>query len=192
MARTKSNKLEERNYRMFLDYVKGATIGEIAEKYNLSPSSVMSISSREGWKERKFKNGADATTIFNTQFINIAEQMVEEFYKNDYEAYSLVIEMLHDKEALLDKNGHLSIYKLEKVIDCMIKLEDRIKDLTGIVKPSELLKAQVEMVRNNIGSDDLIEDNFLAALNWTANKNFGEEITTNNVTELNNENERED
>ena len=50
---------------------------------------------------------------------------------------------------------------------------------------------KIREVLSGYNDSDLIEDNFLAALNVVANRNFGTEISTNDVTNLNNENERD-
>lgn len=166
---------KERNLEMYKMYLEGIPFTDIAEHFGMSPQSVKNISCKEKWADRKFTNATEAIEIFNTKFINAAEQLIEEFYENDRYAYRQVIEMLKDPKCYCGKDGVPSIYKLRQIVETMVILEDRLKDLTGIVRPSELLQAKIKAIQYGMtNEDDVIEDNFLQALGFTATQVFGD------------------
>ena len=165
---------KERNLEMYKMYLEGIPFTDIAEQFGMSPQSVKNISCKEKWAERKFTNATEAIEIFNTKFINTAEQLIEEFYANDKYAYRQVIEMLKDPNCYMS-NGVPSIYKLRQIVETMVILEDRLKDLTGIVPASDLLQAKIKAIQYGMtNEDDVIEDNFLQALGFTATQVFGD------------------
>ena len=189
---------QQRDEEMFIMYCEGYSIKQIAEAYGLSEGYVRVISSKSKWAERKYVNGKEISDITNQKFISIATELIDNFFKEESFAYKKCLEMLHNPECYMDKNGVPSIFKFKEIVITMSLIEDRLKTLCGILEPQQVaelnMKERATVIRelaNGLGEDAVINDNFLAALNWTANKNFGEEITTNNVTELNNENERE-
>lgn len=169
----KSQSKKERNMEMYVKYIEGIPLQDIADEYGLSYQYVKNLSSKEKWADRKFINATEAIEIFNTKFINTAENLIEEFYANDKQAYRLVIEMLNNPECYCSKDGVASIYKLRQIVETMVILEDRLKDLTGIVTPSELLNAKIRAIQNGMSNDIIIEDNFMEALIGVGANVFG-------------------
>ena len=177
MSKNNVRKLQskkERNLEMYMKYLEGIPLQDIADEYGLTYAYVKNLSSQEKWADRKFTNATEAIEIFNTKFINASEQLIEEFFANDKKAYNLVIDMLNNPECYCGKDGTPSIYKLRQIVETMVILEDRLKDLTGIVTPSELLNAKIRAIQNGISNEIIIEDNFMEALGIVADNVFGD------------------
>lgn len=188
---------QQRDEEMFIMYCEGYSIKQIAEAYGLSEGYVRVVSSKSKWAERKYVNGKEISDITNQKFISIATELIDNFFKEESFAYKKCLEMLHNPECYMDKNGVPSIFKFKEIVITMSLIEDRLKSFAGILEPQQVaelnLKERTILIRelaNGLGEDAVIEDNFLAALNVVANRNFGDSITSNDVTNLNNENER--
>lgn len=173
---------EERDNAMFLEYCKGISLREIAEDYGLNYNTVKKISCEQKWANRKLTNGKTVTDIVNQHFINTSKDLVEKFYSEDMYAYNECLNMLHDENCYTDKNGMKSIYKFRQIIETMILIEDRLKDLTGILDAKTLADIDNRNILTNIkkalsGVDDdnawTVEeaDKFYEALMYSAKQN---------------------
>lgn len=172
---------QQRDEEMFIMYCEGYSIKQIAEAYGLSEGYVRVVSSKSKWAERKYVNGKEISDITNQKFISIATELIDNFFKEESFAYKKCLEMLHNPECYMDKNGVPSIFKFKEIVITMSLIEDRLKSLAGILEPQQVaelnMKERATVIRelaNGLGEDAVIQDNFLQALNWVAESNFGD------------------
>lgn len=191
--------IEERNIRMYGYFLSGYKPIEIAEMEGVSVDTVNRISSKYKWKEKRNKVQKNvAFEVANNTFVDNAVEVVNELYAENHKLLEKYREMMSDPESI-SSNGHISPYKLKTAIECLKMISEQLEKYTGFVPVDKLHEMQmkdtltkIREVLSGYNDSDLIEDNFLTALNVVANRNFGDSITSNDVTELNNENERED
>lgn len=178
--------IEERNRRMKLEYVNGGkSLKDIARDYGLTYNTVRVMSCNEKWKDYKL--------AFAQKIADEAEQKLTDIYVNTQvdinlmynnawqEIMYLVIHTLNTKDGLLNKQGQLDVYRLNQLADVLTKAQAGQGLCTGFMdkKTKITLDMQREaldtkMLLAGMGETDVIEDNFLDALNETARKVFGD------------------
>jgi transposase len=179
--------VEERNRRMKLEFVNGGlSLKELADKYGLSYNTVRVMSCNGKW--------ADYRRAFESKVAKEAEEQLEEIYvatkvevnlnyNNLWEQMMLVAKrMLATSEGILDKDGQISVYKLNQLADIITKCHQGQMVTTGFITKETQAKLDLEYRKMNIqemlagiGEDDVIPDNFLDALEAAAKRNFKED-----------------
>ncbi len=178
--------VEDRNELMKRDFIMGMNLKDISLKYGLTYNTVRVMSCNNNWKDAKAE--AEKTVkqktedIINDYVGDKAEIQIELYLK--WKKYGeLADEIMQTKQGLLDKDGQLSVYKVNQLGEILDKYHTHIADLVGLLGPAELEKLkqaerQIAMKEQmlGLGAEDVIEDNFLAALNAVAIRQFGDDI----------------
>lgn len=179
--------VEERNRRMKLEFVNGGlTLKELSEKYGLTYNTVRVMSCNGKW--------ADYRRNFESKVAKEAEEQLEEIYvatkvdinlnyNNLWEQLmALARRMLNTQEGLLDKDGQLSVYKVNQLAEVINKCHQGQMITSGFMTKETQAKLDLEYRKMNIqemiigiGDDDVIPDNFLDALEAAAKRNFGDD-----------------
>lgn len=177
--------VEERNRRMKLEFVNGGlSLKELAEKYGLTYNTVRVMSCNGKW--------ADYRRAFESKVAKEAEEQLEEIYVatkvevnlNYNNLWNDLMEvakrMLAKSEGILDKDGQISVYKLNQLADVISKCHQGQMITTGFMTKEAQAKLDLEYRKMNIqemlagiNEDDVIPDNFLDALEQAAKRNFG-------------------
>lgn len=177
---------EERNRRMKLEYVNGGkSLKDIAIDYGLTYNTVRVMSCEQKWKEYKRQ--------FEQKVANEAEEQLLEVYVNTKVDVNLMynnawqtvmitaVRMLNTKEGLMGKDGQLSVYKLNALADVLSKAQAGQNLCTGFISKEAQIKLDMQReamdlknILAGLGDDEVIEDNFLQALNDAATKVFGD------------------
>lgn len=174
--------VEERNRRMKLLYVnEGMELKDIGARFGLTEGTVKQISHKERWKDykAKFKQQIDSEIEGKLQEIYVTTGVdINIAYNNAWQQLMWKVqELLGTKEGLLDKNGNLSIYKLNQCADILQKAHQGQMITSGFL--SREVQARLELQRKSIdireimaglGEDEVIQDNFMEALGIVAQK----------------------
>ena len=177
--------VDERNRRMKLEFVNGGlSLKELADKYGLTYNTVRVMSCKGKW--------ADYRKTFESKVAKEAEEQLEEIYvatkvevnlnyNNLWDQLMQVAKRMLDKsEGILDKDGQISVYKLNQLADIIAKCHQGQMVTTGFMTKETQAKLDLEYRKMNIqemlagiNEDDTIPDNFLDALEEAAKRNFG-------------------
>ena len=178
--------IEERNRRMKLEYVNGGkSLKDIAKDYGLTYNTVRVMSCEQKWKEYKIQFAQKVSKEAEEQLMEIyvnTKVDVNLMYNNAWQTLmQTVVKMLNTKEGLLDKQGELSIYKLNALADVLTKAQAGQNLCTGFISKEAQIKLDMQRealdlknILAGLGDEEVIDDNFLQALNDTARKVFGD------------------
>lgn len=178
--------IEERNRRMKLLYVNsGMDLKDIGKKFGLTEGTMKQISHKEKWREykNKFKQQIDAEIEGQLKEIYVTTGVdINIMYNNAWQQMMWkVLELLGTKEGLLDKQGHLSIYKLNQCAEILQKAHQGQMITSGFMSREAQAKIDIQRkaldireILAGLDEDEVIEDNFLQALNIAAQKVFGD------------------
>lgn len=178
--------VEERNRRMKLEYVNGGkSLKDIAIDYGLTYNTVRVMSCEQKWKDYKLAFAQKVSKEAEEQLMEIyvnTKVDVNLMYNNAWQTLmQTVVKMLNTKEGLLDKHGELSIYKLNALADVLTKAQAGQNLCTGFISKEAQIKLDMQRealdlknILAGLGDEEVIDDNFLQALNDTARKVFGD------------------
>lgn len=177
---------EERNRRMKLEYVNGGkSLKDIAIDYGLTYNTVRVMSCEQKWKEYKRKFEQKVSKEAEEQLLEVyvnTKVDVNLMYNNAWQTVMITaVRMLNTKEGLMGKDGQLSIYKLNALADVLSKAQAGQNLCTGFISKEAQIKLDMQReamdlknILAGLGDDEVIEDNFLQALNDAATKVFGD------------------
>lgn len=190
--------VEERNRRMKLDYINGGkSLRDIAEEYGLTYNTVRVMSCEGKWKDYKeafTRKIAEEAEKQLTEVYVATKVDVNLLYNNAWQTLMYkAVRMLNTGEGLTDKNGQLSVYKLNQLADVIAKCHNGQMITTGFITKEAQARIDIQResmdLRNllaGLGEDEVIEDNFLQALNEAAKRcGIGED--SNGNSEINEE-----
>lgn len=177
--------IEERNRRMKLEYVNGGkSLKDIAADYGLTYNTIRVMSCEQKWKDYKKtfeqKVAKEAEEQLLEVYVNTKVD-VNIMYNNAWQSLMyMIVKMLNTKEGLMGKDGQLSIYKINALADALTKAQAGQNLCTGFISKEAQVKIDMQReamdLKNllaGLGEDEVIEDNFLDALNDAAKKVFG-------------------
>lgn len=168
--------VEERNRRMKLDHVNtGKPLKQLAEEYHLTYNTVRVISSNENWQGYRDKFAKDVSESIERElkdkYINNGMDITIQYHNEYQKIFYLVDQILEDKKSLVDKDGNISLYKLNTLVDILTKLQAGQNITTGFIGRSdaEALKIQkqamaLKELMAGVGDTEVIDDNFLEML----------------------------
>jgi uncharacterized protein YjcR len=177
---------EERNRRMKLEYVNGGkSLKDIAIDYGLTYNTVRVMSCEQKWKEYKRQFEQKVSKEAEEQLLEVyvnTKVDVNLMYNNAWQTVMITaVRMLNTKEGLMGKDGQLSIYKLNALADVLSKAQAGQNLCTGFISKEAQIKLDMQReamdlknILAGLGDDEVIEDNFLQALNDAATKVFGD------------------
>jgi uncharacterized protein YjcR len=177
---------EERNRRMKLEYVNGGkSLKDIALDYGLTYNTVRVMSCEQKWKEYKRQFEQKVSKEAEEQLLEVyvnTKVDVNLMYNNAWQTLMItVVRMLNTKEGLMGKDGQLSVYKLNALADVLSKAQAGQNLCTGFISKEAQIKLDMQReamdlknILAGLGDDEVIEDNFLQALNDAATKVFGD------------------
>ena len=177
---------EERNRRMKLEYVNGGkSLKDIAIDYGLTYNTVRVMSCEQKWKEYKRQFEQKVSKEAEEQLLEVyvnTKVDVNLMYNNAWQTVMITaVKMLNTKEGLMGKDGQLSIYKLNALADVLSKAQAGQNLCTGFISKEAQIKLDMQReamdlknILAGLGDDEVIEDNFLQALNDAATKVFGD------------------
>lgn len=159
---------DQMKQEMFLDYISGMSYKDIADKHGVKPSVINRLVTEGRWVERKTKARTLSIDKIQMVYVDAGVEIVNRFVRNNMKAYNEVEDILNDNEALLDKNGKKSIYKLREVVETMHTVENQIKSYMNILDTKDaydlqLKQKQIEMKLAMAGiqtEEDEPQDNF--------------------------------
>lgn len=178
--------IEERNRRMKLEYVNGGkSLKDIAKDYGLTYNTVRVMSCEQKWKEYKMQFAQKVSNEAEEQLMEIyvnTKVDVNLMYNNAWQTVMITaVKMLNTKEGLMGKDGQLSVYKLNALADVLSKAQAGQNLCTGFISKEAQVKLDMQReamdlknILAGLGDDEVIEDNFLQALNDAATKVFGD------------------
>ena len=177
---------EERNRRMKLEYVNGGkSLKDIAIDYGLTYNTVRVMSCEQKWKEYKRQFEQKVAKEAEEQLLEVyvnTKVDVNLMYNNAWQTLMITaVRMLNTKEGLMGKDGQLSVYKLNALADVLTKAQTGQNLCTGFISKEAQVKLDMQReamdlknILAGLGDDEVIEDNFLQALNDAATKVFGD------------------
>lgn len=159
---------DQMKQEMFLDYISGMSYKDIADKHGVKASVINRLVTEGRWVERKTKARTLSIDKIQMVYVDAGVEIVNRFVRNNMKAYNEVEDILNDNEALLDKNGKKSIYKLREVVETMHTVENQIKSYMNILDTKDaydlqLKQKQIEMKLAMAGiqtEEDEPQDNF--------------------------------
>ena len=183
--------IKERDARMKLEFVRGMTTGEIAQRYGLTKTRVEEIRSRDKWvKARKdFENEkALVTNDTLTQMYAGFKVSVNIKYHAAWEKLMSIVEMCLDEpdRYLFTKEGNIRWGALDVLSNLIDKAQKGQERANGMLPEEVRYRLQVErekitLLREQMGDREVegeIRDNFVEALDKAAQsvwKGFAEE-----------------
>ena len=132
------------------DYINGGgSYAELAEKYNVSPSTIEKIGCKEGWKKAK-----------KEQCKKIAEKTQEKTV-----------------EKIADTESEIAAIHSRLRLKFMQQIETRLEQVEDGIEFRRLVQSYKDMceITDGIGIADENDDGFLDALNGTAEEDWSDE-----------------
>lgn len=182
--------LKERDARMKLEYIRGMTVEEIAQRYGIEPKRVGEIRARDKWVKAKKDFENDKALVTNdtlTQMYAGFKVSVNIKYHAAWEKLMSIVEMCLDNpdKYLMTEAGQIrwgAIDVLSNLIDRAQKGQERAN---GMLPEEVRYRLQIErekitMLREQMGDKEVeseVRDNFVEALDKAAQavwKEFGD------------------
>ena len=165
---------------IFLDYLTGMSYKKLANKYEISTATINKLVTEEKWAEKKSETRQLQLNELKATYVESSKQVVQDFFNVDMHLYNQLKDAIfNDPNIFIGKDGNFSLYKFNECIDCLLKLQGEIKDLTGVLSIKEtydiLIKQQnIDLRKIGMGLDEelVIEDNFMQALGIVADNVF--------------------
>lgn len=172
---------QERNERMKLEFIRGMTVGEIAQRYGVSKQTVELLRSKNKWVEQKKQFDDEKALVTNdtlTQMYAGFKVSVNIKYHAAWEKLMNIIEMALDNpdKYLMNKDGSLrwgALDVLSSIIDRAQLGQERANGLipAEVRYRLEIEREKITLLRAKLGEGDGVDevkDNFVEALDEAA------------------------
>ena len=182
---------QERNERMKLEFIRGMTVGEIAQRYGVSKQTVELLRSKHRWVEQKKQFDDEKSLVTNdtlTQMYAGFKVSVNIKYHAAWEKLMNIIEMALDNpdKYLMNKDGSLRWGALDVLASIIDRAQAGQERANGLIPAEvryrlEIEREKITLLRANLGEGDGVDevkDNFVEALDEAAKavwKGFAEE-----------------
>lgn len=184
----------ERNERMKLEYVRGYSVEELAEKYDMSLYTVKDIRGKEKWNsaKKKFTNEKKLVTDNTlTQMYAGFKINVNVRYHESWEKLMQIVEMALDNPGkyLLYDDGGIRWGAMDAVASIIERAQKGQEKANGMMPDEVRYKLEVErdkltLLRSQLEGaegDEIVQDNFVEALQDAAKvvwADFGNQTAT--------------
>lgn len=179
----------ERNMMMKLEYINGGlTIAGVAEKYGMKPDTVYGISRAERWQDQKKDLQKQIEAQAKGELIEVYAKCgvdINLMYNNTWQKLiNLCNDALNDPEKyLMNEKGKIRYGAIQILADIVEKAQKGQQFTTGFIgrEAQAKLDLQREMVllRKKLAGEedeeDVIEDNFMEALQGINENLWGDE-----------------
>lgn len=183
--------IKERDQRMKLEYIRGMSCKEIAERYGIQPKRVEEIRSRDKWVKAKRDFDNDRALVTDdtlTQLYAGFKVSVNIKYHAAWEKLMSIVEMCLDEpdRYLFTKEGNIRWGALDVLSNLIDKAQKGQERANGMLPEEVRYRLQVErekitLLREQMGDREVegeIRDNFVEALDKAAQsvwKDFAKE-----------------
>ena len=180
--------IAQRNELMKMEYITtGMTYGELADKYDMSESSVSIIARNGKWKQKKKDFQKRAQKEVEDSTIQVYAGFKAEFvsqYNETWQKLMNIINIMLDNPDKYLKNaaGQYRIGALQAVAEVLQRCQDGQGMARGFVTHEvdvqlKLKQERLELLKKQLGEDseDIVEDNFIDALKEAAQAVWADE-----------------
>lgn len=179
----------ERDMLMKLEYINGGlTIAGVAEKFGLNVDSVYEISRKQKWQQQKKDMQKRVEEAAKSEFVEVYAKCGVEInliYNNTWQKIiNLCNEALNDPaKYLTNKDGVIRYGALQVLADIIEKAQKGQQFTTGFIGREATAKLDIQremlLLRKKLAGEedeeDVVEDNFLQALEGINNDLWKEE-----------------
>ena len=169
--------IKERDQRMQLEYIRGMSCKEIAERYGIQPKRVEEIRSRDKWVKAKRDFDNDRALVTDdtlTQLYAGFKVSVNIKYHAAWEKLMSIIEMCLDDPAtyLMNPQGQIRWGALDVLSNIIERAQKGQEKANGMLPEEVRYRLQIErekitLLREQMGDQEVegeLKDNFVEAL----------------------------